>query len=74
MLVATAETHMHTTLPPVGGVIGASFSEVVFSLDFVINSVFACGAPVMDVLTEVLGDRPPSYKHLSPHLTACISV
>lgn len=56
-------THMHTPAPQVRGVAGGPYSEAAFSvLVFMINGVFACGAPVMDKLTGGALRSAPSSK------------
>lgn len=40
--------------PPVRGVARGPFFKTALSLVFMINDVFACEAPMMDKLTEVL--------------------
>lgn len=44
---------MLTPLPPAWGVAGGLFGGR-YNLVFMLNGVFACGASVMDKLTEVL--------------------
>lgn len=55
LVASAAQTHMQTPHRLRSEVWrGGPFFKTALSLVFMINGIFACGAPVMDKLTEVL--------------------